>query len=304
MAEKKGSQIQEGHGLSNTQKEILRLLTEEYLTPVKVANIRNTSVRAVYKTIGILAKKGLYSKGSKKVHKIEGSPVCEPFSNYIRLHAQEFNITILNKTNKYEVIRQKANTINIDENTIRLYQDSIEIYSGKSFYSDDVGKATAKSFEYWNKLFRRLENDLGLLLVKNRYQNIKLVKNHYSYINNGMAQEFNENKIKIRLYATEDSKMWFEIDNSLNLDEAETTHTQTASRDMQNIVRKTFNDLRDNFAQKGREVPVMSEIMTAIEQLTKQNIETATGLNAVVQLLKGKEPTEEKEDLIPLDYIY
>jgi hypothetical protein len=290
--------------LSELQKEVLRLLTEEYLTPSKIAIYRHTSLNAVYKVIKVLKEKGLINMKTQKVEKIQ----CTENSTFkkttqIRLHGQEFNIQIITKGKNYEDIRNKSNVRIIDDNTIRLYENSIEVYSEQSFFSDDVKQATAKSFQYFNRLFTRLENDLDVLIVKSRHDNIKLVKNHYSLINNGLAKELNEQNVKIRLYASEDNKMWFEIDNSWNLNEAETTHKETAERDMQKVVQRTFNDLRDNYAN--REVPVMSEILIVINELTKQNIETATGLNIIVKMLKERETPQETEGLkdFKLDYV-
>jgi len=303
MVHSKGSQIEHYSKLTKVQIDILRLITEEYMTPVKIALMRGTSTRTVYKTIKILKEKGLLNYKTKKVHK----KLCTQENKKkesIRLHAQEFSIKLIKKGKNYNNLKSNANTIIIDDNTIRLYNDSLEIYSGKSFYSDDVTKATYNSFEYWNKFFKRLENDLDVLIVKNRHQNIKLVKHHYASINNGMAKEFNEKKIKIRLYATEDNKMWFELDFSLKHNEAETTHLETAERDMQLVVNKVFNDLRDSYAAKDLPVPIMSEIVGAISILTNNVNDIAIGLKGVVKLITPPKPPikEPKEDFI-VDYV-
>jgi len=111
----------------------------------------------------------------------------------------------------------------------------------------------------------------------------------------------NEEKVRIRLYSTEDNKLWFEIDNSFNLNEAETVHKETAQQDMQNIVQPFFNDLRDNFSG---DVPTVSKILGLITNLTEQSLETAKDLNAVVKLmgLSNTEPKENIEDDFEADY--
>jgi hypothetical protein len=253
------------------------------------------------KTIKILERKGVLNLKTKKVQNIRCTPPSTKIKQ-IRLHGQEFNIKLIKKGSNYSKLMTNSNTISIDDNTIRLYTNSIEIYSGKSFFSEDVGKATSKSLQYWNRFFVRLESELDIIIVKNRHKNINLVKHHYAYTHNDLAKEMNEEDIRIRLYATEDNKLWFEIDNSWNLNEAETVHKQTAKQDMQNIIQPFFNDLRDNFKE---EVPTISLILQSINELSKQNLETAKGLNAVVKLMKLKEPqpTDSTENKIQVDYV-
>lgn len=257
--------------LTNAEQEVLTLLTQEFLTPKKVAIRRKCSKQAVSKIIKKLKKKGLINPALKEVDKNRGT--CQPLKrNQIRLHGQEFNIKILYKDQRYRKLLEKSNTINIDGNTIRLYKNSIEIYSGQSFYADTAHKATVRSFQYWNRLFARLENDLNLILVKPRSQNIKLVNQHYAEINNELAEECEKKADKIRVYTTDEGKLWFVIDNSFNLHEAE-TQGKTSKQDMDEVVRPFFNDLRDNSP------PVPSTIWNVLAQ----NIEISSSNAQAIQ---------------------
>jgi predicted transcriptional regulator len=233
--------------LTDTDQEVLSYLSNDFLTIKKIAIRRGCSVRAIQKIVKKLKEKGVLNKDFREVRLWRGTREPYQYTNnhQIRLHSQEFNIKILYKDQRYKEILGKANTTNIDGNTIRLYNNSIEIYSGQSFYADDVQKATANSFDYWNRLFARLENDFKVILIKSRAQNIKLVKQHYAEINNELAQECEKKADKIKVYTTDDGKLWFLIDNSFNLHEAE-TQGQTAKQDMAETVRPFFNDLRDN----------------------------------------------------------
>lgn len=275
--ENKGSESQ---SLTKTEQEVLYYLTKEFLTPKKIAIRRGRSVQAIYKTVNSLKKKGVLKNNYLEVENVECT--FKPLNQKIRLHGQEFHINILWKNPQYK--EKIGSIIYIDGNTVRLYRDSIEVYSNKSFYGDTANRATAESLNYWNRFFIRLENDLKVILVKPRKQNIRQVKAHYAEINNGLAKECNINADKIRLYATEDNKIWFTIDNSFNLDEAETQHTQTAKEDMQEVVAPFFNDLRDN------KPPTLSQLMTVLNEMAKINKETAAGLNAVTQILKSQMP--------------
>ena len=155
--------------LTTQQKEVYDLLTKEFLTPSKIAVIRGTSVQAVYKTITKLRQKGMLKGGFNKTLSTPSHfKPAFPVEHKIRLHGQEFNAKIINSSFKYEKLRKKQNVIFFDGNTIRLYDKSIEIYSAenRSFFGDDVQRATALSFAYWNRLFSRLEHHLGLSKLK------------------------------------------------------------------------------------------------------------------------------------------
>ena len=170
MGRKSGHSSQK---LSSQQSEILYLLTKEYLTPKKIAIKRGTHISAVYKIINKLKKKGALNGTSNRGYKkklsttiIKKPKSLKSFKKYIRLHAQEWNIEILYKTNFYEELRQKGNSLTIDNNKVRLYKNSIEIYSGKDFCAEDVQRATSLSFQYWDKFFTRLENYFKIIIIK------------------------------------------------------------------------------------------------------------------------------------------
>lgn len=250
---------------TSVEQQIIHLLTEEYLTPKQIALRRQTSFQAVYKVIKRLKKKGLIRNQNLRLNKTVCTPIQpKPKDHKIRLHGQEFNIRILFKDHRYKAIREKNNILNIDGNTIRLFKNSIEVYSGQEFMAKTAHKAHSKSINYWNRFFHRLENDLQVILIKSRKMNIKIVKEHYAEINNELAKDCNDNKEKIKVRTTEDKKEWFSIDNSFNLNEAETYHPETAKPDMNNIVAPFFNDLRDN-----PDLPKLSEQYKLIDFLLK-----------------------------------
>lgn len=268
--------------LTPIEAEVLYLLTKEFLTVKQIAIRRQKSTQSIYNIRQNLRKKGVIDSLNKEVAKTRGT--LQPFAtsgHKIRLHGQEFNIKILYKDRRYKEHLAKHNTLYIDGNTIRLYRDSIEVYGTHSFYAETAQKATARSMVYWRRFFTRLEHDLKVILVKNRYNNIKLVNHHYSEIDNELARECNIKADKIRVYTTEDSKLWFMIDNSFNLDEAETLHPETAKQDMQDIVSQFFNTLRDN-----PQAPSMIQLIHIIKSCMEIQKETAAGLLSVVKILE------------------
>src|SRR3990167_5659123 len=89
--------------LTQKEQEILFMLTDEFLTPRKIAIRRKTSHQSIYKTIKNLKKKGAFDIGFNRVAKnlstLQPSDTTSKLKNQhqIRLHAQEFNINILYK---------------------------------------------------------------------------------------------------------------------------------------------------------------------------------------------------------------
>ena len=236
--------------LSKDQQEVLDMLTKEYEIPRNIAIRRKTTVQAVYKIINKLKGKGYLTRGfNRGLKKTETTKHFKPpkhLKNYIRLHNQEWNIRIIYKSNFFKKL-PKNKVIFIDSNTIRIYEDSIEIYSNEllKFEAEDEWRATALSFNYWQRIFTRLENKLKITIIKEGYNNISLVNYHYAEVNNELAKEYNEKKVKLNIYGTEDGKLWFKIDHSWNLDEAECVHPIKAKPDTTRV-KEVFNDIRDN----------------------------------------------------------
>ncbi len=272
-----------------SEQDVLLLLTQEFLTPKQIAIRRHCSQSRIYKIVESLKKKGYYRRSVEK-----SLSTFQPLkiNNGIRLHGQELHINILYKDERYKKRLETCNLINIDGNTIRLYRDSIELYLTKDFYADDVQKATANSMAYIQRLLTICENDLKLILLKPRSENIKLVNAHYAEIHNEIARDLEVKAEKLRIYANDDGKLWFAIDNSFNLHEAEALHPETSKPDMEKV-KAQFNDLRDN-----PNLPLISDVYKLIAELSFHEKEIAAGLNSVVTLLKTQLP-EKQEEIIP-----
>jgi hypothetical protein len=246
---------------TKTENEILFLISKEFLTVKQIAIRRKCKERMVQRHVANLRKKGLINSANQTVRFFDPPSAANEPSNdkTIRLHGQQFTITILFKDDRYK--EKIGKTITIDGNTIKCHRDIIEIYGVISFFADDPQKATAKSLEYWNRFFIRLEQDLKIILVKPRAQNIKLVSQHFARVGDDLAQECELRGDKLKIYANDDGKLWFTIDNSFNLHELETLHPQTAKEDMDTIL-KYFNDMRDN------KPPTLSDLTKLVFNLT------------------------------------
>ena len=276
--------------LSSNQKEILNLYTIKNLTVNQIAITRQITDKAVYKTLSKLKKKGVLKRlkrGGLNLNQCTQSfqPPSFKKGKQIRLHGQEFNIKLLHIPNSYERLIKTKNLFYFKDNTIRLYSNSIEVYANPKlhFWGDDIQVATSKSFKYWNNFFHELQDRFGFLIIKGANTKIKQVNAHYSEVENELAEDSIEKKVNIQIRATEDNKVWFIIDNSYNLKEAEFIKPETAKQDGERIV-KHFNEIRDN------NIFSPLEVHQAIQDLTQNSLENA-------QLLKGLILTIDKLNL-------
>jgi len=275
-----------GQDLSPMQRQVLRFLTIDFLTIKQIAIRRGTTIQAVYKIIRKLRKKGYIAGGSRGGFKITDPPkTIQPPTNKlqhgIRLHGQEFNCQILWKSPVYDNLRKSKNVIYFDSNTVRLYKNSIEIYTYESreWLGEDEQRATALSMQYWSSFFNQLEQKLSVILIKGTSTKIKQVNAHYAEINNELAQESNEKKVKISIYGTDDARLWFKIDNSWQLNEAETLHPATSKQDMSSV-KRFFNDVRDN------NPPTVSELTGIISGFVVAQENYAENIAAHIDAIK------------------
>jgi DNA-binding CsgD family transcriptional regulator len=227
--------------LSKAEKEILHLITDEFLTIKQIKLQRDCSLQAIYKHLKNLKKKGYLGSGLNKVEKIQST--IQP--NQIRLHAQEFNIKILFQDSNYQKQLKKSNMFYLDSNTIRLYKNSIEIYSGNSFIGNTTKEAESKSLEYWLKFFLRLESELKITIIKQRTRNIKEVSHHFASLDSEICKNAINHKKMIRVFAEEDGKLCYVTDGSFGGNEDETLHPETAKKDRE-AIDKQINDIRLN----------------------------------------------------------
>lgn len=284
--------------LTKTEKEVLYLLTQEFLSVKKIAIRRGVSARSVRYIIRALKEKGAIDARGNILPFFRCTPEGSGRFNQIRLHGQEFNIKLIYKDKRYKELQEKANILTIDGNTIRLYRDSIEVYGTKSFYGDTAHAVTAKAFMYWNRFFSRLEEELKIIIVKHRYQNIRLVQAHYAEINNELAKDMEYKADRIRIYTKEDGKLWFLIDNSFNLHEAEAVHPSTSLQDIE-AVTEHFNDIREN------RPPTLTQIMQILKESQEINKDTAAGVNTLVRIQADRNniyKEAELKDYKPIGY--
>jgi len=283
MVEKKvENAIKENSKITKTEKEIYRLLIIENLTISQIVDRRKTSDKAVYKIIKNLQRKGIIKRGKYTPNfltdVLQTPDQKKDFINLLfRYHGNEYNISILEKSQFYEKLRKRKNLIYLEGNTIRLYEKSLEIYQNQSesFIGATVQEAVSKAQNYFTRLFWKLEDRLRITIIKGQGSRIKQVRGHLSEINNELAREYNKRKLIFKVFGTKDNKLWFHIDNSFNLNEAEAVHGERHKEDMERV-QQFFNDIRDN------EIMLPSQISAAVGEILNFNKEYAENFKSHV----------------------
>lgn len=276
--------------LTQAEKEVLKMITEDFLTPKQIQLRRQCSRQAFYKILKKLKQKGAINTGLQQVDKTE-APVNQQL---IRLHGQEFHIKIIYQDQNYQKALKNSNILFLEGHTIKLYRNAIEVYAGEgtSFFGDDAHRAFAKSLDYWKRFFVRLENDLKLILVKPRSQNIRIVNQHFARGDSEIYANATEHKEKIKIFAKEDGKLAFITDDSFGFNEDETVHPLTSKPDREEI-DKQINDWRLYHP------PTNSELATNIAGLIQTQSMFQENIKTHFEVLQGiKEAVKELRDEI------
>jgi hypothetical protein len=270
--------------LTQTEKEVLYLLTKEFLTQKQIAIRRHCSKQAVSKTI-----RKLKAKCKIDLVNQERGGSSQPVNhqvNQMRLHGEQFIIRILYRGEKYLKIRNECSQVEIDGNTIKLWENKIEIYANKSFYGEGIQDTFALSSAYWSTQFTKIENNLKIIILKQGSQNIKVCKFHLAETNNEVAKEIdNTGDRYLQVRTDEGGKVWLLIDNSFNLHELETVKVGTAKQDME-AVKANFNDWRTKDHYLPSDTKYMIDgIVKASANITTAATEISTRTNQVLELL-------------------
>ena len=271
--------------ITATEKKIFEMLIIEGLSIKQIADRRKTKDKAVYKIIKNLERKGILKHGHYATNffsdVLQAPEIKKGFLNLsFRYHGCEYNIGLIEKSDFYERLRQRKNMFYFEGCAIRLYERSIEVYQNESesFFGKTIEEAVGKAQEYFTKLFWKLENRLKVTIIKGENSIIKQVKGHLSQVNNELAKEYNKKKLTFKVFGTKDNKLWFQIDNSFNLNEAECVHPEEHIGDMK-IIERYFNDIRKN------DVMLPSQVGSAISSILEFHMNYAENFQSHVSAI-------------------
>ena len=171
------------------------------------------------------------------------------------------------------------------DNKIWLSKNSLIIYDIHSYFGSNAIESRKYSFFELKSILNGLELKLGInLRTKEGNFMVRPARQHYSLIKNCLAIQCNKEGKKINVY--NEKGIWFTIDNSFNLDEAETIHPKTALTDSLGI-QKYFNEHKET---KFEITPKF--ILNSFNQMIAIQLETNK------QLLEYKEQNRQHLSLI------
>ena len=136
----------------------------------------------------------------------------------------------------------RGQKINFKGRKIWLTNNSIIIHEKESYIAETAQEAKDYAIADLISLVKALERKLrGTFSFGGQYK-FKVSRQHYSLIKNALAKQYNREGKKLEIYNS--SGLWFLIDNSFNLNEAETVHPKTAVKDNEKV-QNFFNGLKE-----------------------------------------------------------
>lgn len=230
----------------------------------KIALKHKISRTAVYKTVNRLIKKGLikrlengvYTLTEKSVNLLKKVYTSTP--DEIRSNNVRFEVKILKKSKNWDQRRvgillkknypykpnKRNSTFSYTYNQIRIVlgRDNINFIM-PSLIENTPFEAFEQNLQMLLDTIPIIENDFKILLIKDRYCNMKIVTQEYALIDNELAKKYAKEGNNLFLY-NENNELWLIIDHSFE-HELEAVHPKTAVPDA-TTVHRFLNDLRRN----------------------------------------------------------
>jgi hypothetical protein len=124
---------------------------------------------------------------------------------------------------------------------VHLTNSSVIIYEKESYIADLAKDAKSNAINHFFRLVRGLERHLKADFSTCGQYKFRVTRQHYALIKNALAKQYDEKGQRLELYAA--NGIWFVIDNSYNLKEAETVNPKDADIDNEKV-QNFFNSLK------------------------------------------------------------
>jgi hypothetical protein len=180
---------------------------------------------------------------------------------------------------------KRGQQIKFKDKVVQLTDGSIIIQVAESYVSETAKEAKSSAVYDFLSVVKSLEGYLGAAFtVKGNYQ-FKVSRQHYALIKNALAKQYDKEGKKLEVYNT--NGLWFIIDNSFNLHEAETVHPVTADGDNKKV-QDFFNGV------KALEGFTPQFVVNSIGQSVQQNIQLSQNLEQYAIHLKAHVESVQK----------
>ncbi len=301
--------LKQGKNLLQVASElnISRQRLDYYLKPLKIDGIIKRIGYGVWEVNEEKLKKS--SIGNKAKRSKKKSAVANPQkgdlrilpsfkSDNVRGHAFQFTlklpgIPVLRNWNRrreylmknkieYKKIgtNWKGERIMIDNHKVWLTPISIIVYfpNFRSFMGRTAQDTKNYAIYEFKRIISRVETLLRVSFRINNNYKFKVSRQHYALIKNSLARQCDKEGNKLFCYT--EQGLWFIIDNSYNLHEAETIHPGTALTDNEKV-QNWFNGLKETPITPG-EILQMQYNQTKQQEYYAENIKIHT--NSIIKL--------------------
>lgn len=247
----------EGDSLTPSQAEILGYL-QEGLEVTQIAVKRKCSKAYVRKVRIQLREKGLLKKvvtpgGAHPVTSVTKSVTKK------RVHAQRFEFDIVSTGARFRPgIGQHLS----DGTWVQCFDSKLLIScpEGLCFEGDSVQDALLSSFDHWNRVFRRLEHDLDVVILKDR-KVFRVVYTEVASEGSKVASSVIQKEGFLRIFDSRDGKLRLSFDMSKGRPEHEVHHAKSWFSDDLSADRH-FNDILDH-----PECPTLPELASLVREV-------------------------------------
>jgi len=136
---------------------------------------------------------------------------------------------------------------------VHLFDSSVVVYEKASFLADTAEGSQIAAVRDFLRFVYSLERFLGANFKIGGKYKFRVSRQHYSLVKNALAKQYEGEKKKLKVYC--EDGLWFLIDNSYNLHEAETVHSRSAKDDNRKVQDffngvKSFDDYTPEFVVK------------------------------------------------------
>lgn len=161
----------------------------------------------------------------------------------------------------------------------------------RRFYAESEQKAMWKSLSFWQGVLAKLEERLGVVIMKRGTRAFEFLYHEYETQDSVVAYDAEERGHVWRVFHAEDGKLRLSVDWSEGTPNHETHHKRDSHVDSV-VFEKHVNSILDN-----PQAPTFAELSKTVQQIAAVNQQTAEGLKAVVDVMKSN----IQENKPPLD---
>lgn len=170
-----------------------------------------------------------------------------------------------------------------------LTDKSIIIYEPESFIADIAKESQSKALNHFMELLKGLEKHLQANFEIHRSR-FKVSRQHYALIKNALAKQYDQEGKKLECFYPGEG-LWFLIDNSFNLHEAETVHPKTGVPDNEKV-QNFFNGIKamEGFTPEFimNSIGGLTQTQGMFQENIKTHFEVLAGIKDAIKELKDE----------------